>query len=180
MIWILGLPIAVCYMAIRDFLVHRDTMLEFGKTLDFSDYIIEALLLVFLGLVALAVGFIIARVVGCMYKTVLVRVRNIELVSLRGEIGIHGSAFLGTGFVDANEYYFYYKRIGADAYCPGKILASDNVVIHETTDERVGMLEEYEHEFVSAIGFLIGIPQISNKFKFSIPRGSLIKNFRIG
>jgi hypothetical protein len=125
----------------------------------------------------LSLLFIIILFYGCgMDDKVL---KQIPVVSIFAERGIHGSFFLGTGTIDTRDYYFYFIRM-PDGGLKRIQIRSSMVVIYEG----------YDNPYMTWIGWKSVTPDRyveacfdcltwSSQVKLYLPRNTIIKKFEI-
>ena len=101
--------------------------------------------------------------------------KTTELVSLRDDSGVSGRFFLGTGAINENQYYVFYKKIGS-GFQQGKVEVSDNVTIFEEERED-GEVKLYIYQFVNPSSWLWSLDYEEKKWEFFIPKGSIKRNF---
>ncbi|MDP3769716.1 MAG: hypothetical protein U1A25_01430 [Candidatus Sungbacteria bacterium] len=168
MLWVIAIPAVGLWWLWGDIWKYADSPMAYFAGLGMA---------VILGLFAFMIGLGIAFFVGSLFPKVWSEPKVTHLVSLRNTHGIVGSSFLGTGQIGSEEFYFYHSEMNG-GYVPGKC-TTDGVVIYEDGDNMTGILKEYSREFRFTVCFLFGLPAMSLRREFYIPKGSLIQNFRI-
>ncbi len=133
-------------------------------------------LVVFAALV-FALGILFASIISLVVPSQWTGPESTKLVSLRNSDCVSGHFFLGTGSIDATQYYFFYKEAG-EGYKPGKIKVADNVTVFEDKRED-GQLKTYTHRFINPSFGWIAADWPWYKYEFVIPEGSLKKNFTL-
>jgi len=146
----------------------------------FLGYCGDVIWFLFLIIIYALVGATISFLVGWTFPKKWVAEKKIDLVSLRESNGLKGHFFLGTGNINNNLCYFFYKKdSGKEGYRPGKLDAGDNVLVVEWQRES-GVLETWTREFKNRFAWLMGFHGQGRRYKFSIPKGSLKQEFHLG
>ena len=141
-----------------------------GYNCDFG----ECVILSFMGI---PLGLLLALLVGLFLPTDWSETETAKLVSLRdGGNVTTGSFFLGTGSIESEQYYFFYRSVG-EGYVVDKIRASETVIFEQKRYN--GELKSYNKEFVKPWYWLLGIIRSGKKYEVLIPEGSLKKKFFI-
>ena len=148
---------------------------DFGLDHDFLDRFMDTLLLLLLAALVFGFGVGFSFLAGIAVPKQWTGPETTQLVSLRDSDGVSGQFFLGTGSIDATQYYFFYKEAG-QGYQPGKVEVSNNVTVFEEKGQN-GQLKTYTYKFSNPLFRWIALELPNQKYEFIIPEGSLKKNF---
>lgn len=166
MLWAISSVILFVVFAWKDIYKYSDEFLE---------YAFFTFFLTFFAAIAFAVGLAIASLIGCAIRKKWHDSETAELVSLRDGNGMSGHFFLGTGSIGAQQYYFFYKKIG-EGYQPGKVEVANNVMVYEQ-ERQSGQMKTYIRDFSNPAWNLLAICWTTERYEFIIQSGSLKKNF---
>lgn len=175
MLWIFGFPLAVLVIVIHDHVAggygglgNDWTMLAMGVVL--------CLMVMFMALMA---GCGLAAAIGSAFASYPVEISRQELVALRDKDGIEGRFFLGSGTMEGAPYYFYYSKISAGGFKPGKVKVSDGVRVYEDAPDGTATLTSYEWDSNLGLAWLIAIPVNSGgySYDFHVPKGTIRTGF---
>ncbi|MFA6587923.1 MAG: hypothetical protein WCT08_02540 [Patescibacteria group bacterium] len=166
------LTIVFCVLGCAIWLINRYG----GKPLSFEKVVLGFIML----FLSTCLGLILAFLVGSCFKQQMVQVQEIPLIALRGSALPSGNFFLGTGQLDAEMYYWFYRRLPEDDNCfQVEKLKADNEVIYLYEEDRPdGVLRKFQSDFVNH-SHLFGFPAIKLRFEFHVPRGSIARNFAL-
>ena len=131
------------------------------------------------GLLGLAVGVVIAAIAGYQQPREWHKAKVVTLVSLRNQEGLAGEFFLGSGQIDTQSYYFFFKKLG-DGFQLDKQPATESVTVFEE-DRKDGELSVYQKEsrrFGSAKWYQVQFVECC-RYEFHIPRGTIQREFKV-
>ncbi len=141
------------------------------------------------GLAVSAIGvafffFFIGVIVGEFKDTapVYVKTADQEMISVRDDIGINGSFFLGIGSIDTDAYYVYYVRTGENSFVQQRIEAN-NVTIIEDAPPGTGRALWYRdkgpilHDWYFDLGHDSEYDDKDFYIELHVPEGTIIRNF---
>ncbi len=134
----------------------------------------------FISLFAALVGaasVIPAFIMGLFPKREWRLTAGVTLVSLRGQSGVRGNFFLGTGASRALSTTSTTRRWG-EGYRPGKIPIDDNVTVFEE-DRQDGELIEFKERFTHRWWKVVALEFAATKYEIRIPQGSLLRDFEL-
>lgn len=103
--------------------------------------------------------------------------KTIALVSINNSIGIQGSFFLGSGFIESKQYYFYMEKLGS-SFIPHKVVVEDNVFITENSQEKPKIIF-YTFKFKSKYTNLIAVYPSKEVIEIVIPKNSVKYGFNL-
>ena len=149
----------------------------FRNSWRFMDLMFSCFFLTFGTALAALVGVGIAALIGLFIPKTWYGPESTELVSLRGSDGTSGTFFLGSGAIQAEHFYFFYRKAG-EGYRPDRISTSQDVIVFER-DRADGEMISYHRDFKHPIAWLFGINGQKPRYEFSIPSGSIKKGFSL-
>jgi len=130
---------------------------------------------------SIAIGFLLFAIIGMpiSYKAKQIPIEESreKLVTFKDNNNISGSFFLGTGSIEGDLYYYYYKEVGDGRYISGKI-SSYRCVINET-DEVSPCIVSYKSEFGNKYWKLFSFPDKHFKSDIYIPKNSIVRGFKL-
>lgn len=170
MIWLLGIPICAVIVA--------GSLYDDLRPHNFIDWVS-----VFLGTVLVTILCSIPLiglgvVVGIPFQTHPVEVGRYHLVAIRDKDGINGQFFLGTGTLQSEQYYFYYRTNSDGSVTPDRVRAGQGVRVYEE-DRADAELVEYEWRLDQSWAWLVALRSNSDgwSYKFYVPKGTVRAGF---
>lgn len=127
--------------------------------------------------ISVVVLMAIAGIVGGKLPVVGVEKERIELISLRDDSDLSGRFFLGSGFINSTEYYFYYSQANNGGYIPGKIPV-DNVTIFEDQTENAYIIV-LKPKFINPVSYWIALIPNETMYEVHVPPGTILRQFSI-
>jgi hypothetical protein len=126
----------------------------------------------------------IAYGIGAIPKRKGVMCEEFELISLKEKDGITGRFFLGTGFIEGIEYYFWYRKNENGSISGGKTQRQEGVEIYEKdeTPKMITFETDYTNKYVKYFIWIIGIDRrgdVSWCPRFIIPKGSIKEGYTL-
>jgi hypothetical protein len=115
-----------------------------------------------------------AALCGLMFDTHPVLESTDNLVAIRDKDGVTGHFFLGSGMIESEQYYFYYRTNSDGSVTPDKVRAGQGVRVYEE-DRSDAKLESYRWETTNSGAWLIALPVNDGgwSFKFYVPKGTV-------
>jgi hypothetical protein len=110
-----------------------------------------------------------------------------EIVSLRDDSQISGSFFLGSGSIEGDTYYMFYKKISENSFKQDKV-RSERVVVEERNDinPRYSYDEgKKERKYLYGLSAIILDCSCTQEFSkvrnrtLTVPEGTIIKQFKL-
>lgn len=116
----------------------------------------------------------IAALLGVFFKCHPEKSGSWALVTLRDKDGVKGSFFLGSGTIETQPYFFYYKKNPDGSFQPGKVSASSDVRIYEEDRQDASMVE-WNWELNKPWAYLIAFPHNTGGYAldFHVPKGTI-------
>lgn len=128
--------------------------------------------------VSVLIGTFISIMVGtCMPKEYVV-VKEVEIVSMKNINSIQGRFILGTGGLETESDYIYWKKEG-DGIKLDKIPVK-KTIIYEEEDRSDGLIKVIEEEFKEENYCLFGtIMSTNRRYEVFVPKGSIVYDIRL-
>lgn len=119
-----------------------------------------------------------AALVGAFFETQPVEIEHLKLVAIRDKDGVTGQFFLGSGMIQSEQYYFYYKTNSDGSVTPDKVRAGQGVRVYEQ-DRKDAELVTYEWQLIKSWAWIVAIPVNSGgwSYKFYVPKGTVRTGF---
>ena len=146
---------------------------------------LKSILIVFViifGIFGIVKGYYLCKTIEKIYT-----VETRQLVAVQDNVGIQGKFFLGCGEINSDVVYFVYYYKTADGIIKfDKILADQIEIIEE--DRSDGVMEKRlktrrrvlkDKKFFSRLFFIDIGASITVHYRFYIPKGSVITNYRL-
>jgi hypothetical protein len=170
MIWMLGIP--VCMV-----MIFRSLYNEIPPN-DFMDWVMQFMMTGLMTIPCSLPLIGIACVLGMAFDTHPVQTDDYKLVAIRDKDGITGQFFLGTGMIQSEQYYFYYKTNSDGSVTPDKVRAGQGVRVYEE-DRQDAELVVYEWQLNQSWAWLVAFPVNSGgwSYKFHVPKGTVRTGF---
>lgn len=131
-----------------------------------------------LGGMGFITGTLIAYLIGVLpLSSEYVVTEKIELVALQDTGGIRGEFFLGSGSIESEFYYVFYKKTKNGSIKFDKIQANNAVSIWEE-ERKDGKIDILKKKFKSKFGILFALSE-TTKYEIFIPKSSILKNFQL-
>lgn len=139
-----------------------------------GDIIAGVVFTVVFGAFGLLLGGGIASFIGYAFPQRAEPSDRYELVALRDNIGMSGSFFLGTGSIDQEITYFFYRKEGT-GFKADKV---SNAVIFED-EETQPYVQKYDSEFKNSFWDIFVFPMKEYPTEIHIPKGSILQNYTL-
>ncbi len=136
--------------------------------------IISVLLLLLAGGVLSAVSFIVPFLIAGDFVEREIY-KETRLVSLQDSIDVKGQFFLFGGSIEGEPYYYFYKELSSGGYQLDKIEAYRVIIFEEDRDN--ALMVQYRNIYEKT-SWSFRVAEYS-KYEIYIPRGTLIRNFRL-
>lgn len=119
-----------------------------------------------------------AAFVGVWFETHPVEASRDKLVSIRDKDGVTGQFFLGSGMIQSEQYYFFYKTNSDGSVTPDRVRAGQGVRVYEE-DRTDAELVTYEWQLNKEWAYLVGMPVNTSgrTYKFHVPKGTVRTGF---
>lgn len=167
MFWLLMvLPVVV--LTFREFVLDEDGI---GRLMGFM------LMLIF-AMITAGISLGGAALTGLAFATHPVEKKRVELVAIRDKDGIAGTFFLGSGRIDSDQYYFFYRKLQDGGVQADKVASSKGVRVYE--EQRTdAALVSYQWEFNQSWAWLFALPVRDGEYSFSfhVPTGTIRRGF---
>ena len=174
MIW--AIPALICIFQVFQFVLFDQVM----QPHSFLSYCVAILFGSLMSLMVILVFSGLAFLTGLIFPTKTVAKGTNKLKALRIESGVHGSFFLGTGFIEGEQHYFFYKQNEDGSVSPDKVEADSSVKIFE--EERTDAeLVWYDANFTSPLAWIFGFPALNGKTatEIHVPNGSVKTGYNL-
>lgn len=133
----------------------------------------------------LIIGFLLSIIIGAFLPKHTVVSETIPIAAFSDHTSVHGKFFLGSGVIDENMYYFYYKQNPNGSYSFNK-LETDCVEIIEDSGVQPHIIK-YRKKFDSKNGILFGFVPLSGtracgcvcKIEIIVPNNTIYRNFNL-
>lgn len=170
MLWFLIVPV-------WGYFVFTDVMSMGGSRLDFM--LCFFLSSIFTGFGALPCAGI-AALLGFFFKAEPIKSGECHLAALRDKDGVSGQFFLGSGMIEAQPYFFYYKKRSDGGFQPGKVNVSSRVRIYEE-DRDDALMVEWTWELTKPWAYLVAFPHNTGGWvcDFRVPKGTIRSGYSI-
>ena len=155
-----------------------ETILRAWYDGDFALLVLTGLVCVLIAIVTGLLAAFVASLVGLLFPTREDEIEKVTLVALKEDGGTQGSFFLGTGSIDGDEYYRFYKEVTGGGYQLDKIDTDEDVTIFEGGGPYT--LTTYRSTFKYGVCKLIATRFSDWRYEFRIPVNSLARDFKIG
>ena len=104
--------------------------------------------------------------------------KDTRIVSLRSNNEAGGAFFLGTGYSQGQEYYYFYESLENGGFHLSKVFAGPDVTIYEENrSDGVMRLKEKGYDYEAIKKWLDFRAQTERAVSFHIPVGSIQRNF---
>ena len=170
MIWLLAAPI-VFVMALKEF--WEDSYRGF-----FDHFMAAVMAGIFSVLFGLFPAAGIAALIGLAFDTHPAQVSDDRLVALRDKDGMNGQFFLGTGTIEGDQYFFYYRELSDGGFQAGKVKASSGVRVYEEQREDARIVAfrwELNQDWAWWVSFPVNTGGYS--YVFHVPVGTIRRGY---
>lgn len=171
MIWLLP-PIVIFGLAVWEWVI-KDPL---GDSI--LDYVMMFFLAAMIAMVTAAFSLMAGMLIGLAFPAHPVKSGETPLVALRDKDGIQGSFFLGSGYIEDKQYYFFYAQQPDGAFTPGKVEANRWVRVYEQ-ERSDAVLITYRWEANSRWAQWLSVPvnAIGNSYDIHVPRGTVRRGY---
>lgn len=123
------------------------------------------------------VGCIVAIIIGFLQPGHFIPESKTPLVALQDNTTSRGSFFLGSGSIQGEMRYFYFRQEGVGYKAESKPAYSSLIVEDE---EKAPYLVEYHWRFINPNAWKWGLePNTTRDDEFHIPKGSILRNYTL-
>jgi hypothetical protein len=183
MLWLLTLPI-IWFYTFKN-ICYDSNFPTFDDERNFLGWAFAIFVSAFISFLISLVPLIIASIIGSWPERRGVADRKYPLVALREKDGQSGRAyFLGAGFIEDVQYYFWYRRNSDGSISGGKTVRDPGVRIYEDASEPYMQTfkTEYANPGVKKYLWLFGIDSRGDESwnpTFHIPAGSVQEGYKL-
>ncbi|MDB6035990.1 MAG: hypothetical protein JWM16_6328 [Verrucomicrobiales bacterium] len=170
MIWFALVPV-VFFFAVREFM--------FDSYMDgFLDRFMGFVMSLVISLIAAGISAGAAVLCGLAFQSSPVKVGEYPLVAIRTKDGIEGQFFLGTGFIQSDQYYFWYRQLPNGGFQPGKTYAGSGVTVYEE-DRKDAVMVTWQWQLNQPWAWWVSIPTSAGGTakEFHVPTGTILKGY---
>lgn len=171
MIWFILVPV-VFFFAAREFMFDPYMNGFFER---FIGFVLSIMLAAMFGGLVSAGG---ALLCGLAFQSSPVKIGEYPLVAIRTKDGIEGQFFLGTGFIQSDQYYFWYRQLPNGGFQPGKTYAGQGVTVFEEARTDAVMIA-YQWQLDQPWAWWVSIPFSAGGTakEFRVPTGTILKGY---
>jgi len=123
------------------------------------------------------IGILLSLLIGACIPQKTVEIRRDKLVTLKDNITTEGSFFLGSGTINGEHKYFYYKENGQGGFLAESV-NSKGVPIYEDSDTEP-YISILANEFINRKFDVLFIPNTDICYAFHIPKNSIIRDYKL-
>lgn len=114
--------------------------------------------------------------IGQAFTSSPVEGQHQHLAVIRDKDGVEGRFFLGSGYIENQQYYFYYQNLPDGGLRPGKVVADQGVTVYQE-DRKDAELVIFNWKInYPAWAWLVCLPApegTGKSFEFHVPKGTV-------
>lgn len=149
----------------------------FPYGMDLFDYVAGVLFGILFASLFGGLLFLLCWGIGYLMPKHLEVEKTIALVSIDNNISVQGNFFLGSGFIESKQYYFYMEKLDG-SFVPHRVVVEDNVFITENSQENPKIIF-YKFKFNNKYANLIAVNLSEKVIEIVIPKNSVKYGFNL-